>query len=231
MKYAIIGAMQEEIDCLLSVIENKKEVEIKGFKYYEGILNSKEVVISLSGIGKVNATVGTTLLIDKFNPDYIINTGSAGGFSEKLNIKDIVISSEVIHCDADSRGFGYQYGQIPQMPHMYYPNKHLVEKAEEVAREIEGVNVYKGLIGSGDSFISNEQQITHLQTYLPGLLAAEMEGAAIAQTCYLLNKPFVIIRAISDIVVKDGNAITFDEFVVEAGKTSASLIQRLLEVL
>lgn len=231
MKVAIIAAMQEELNYLLAVMENKKETHILNYPFYEGKLGGKEVVVALSGIGKVCATVGCTLLIENFQPDCILNTGSAGGFQPQLEIEDLVISEEVVHFDADSRGFGYKYGQIPQMPEVYTAQQELVQKAYEVATQKQKLRAYKGLIGSGDSFISNEEQVATLQKHFPNILAAEMEGAAIAQTCHLLEKPFVIIRAISDIVVKKGNAVTFDEFVEKAGKTSAKLVIELLKEL
>lgn len=220
--------MQEELNFLRSTLKDVKEETIHNYKYYTANYNNHELVIALSGIGKVNATVGTTLLIDRYNPDYVINTGSAGGFNSKLKIKDIVISSEVIHCDADSRGFGYKYGQIPQMPESYKANPMLIEKAEQAAHDFTESNCHKGIIGSGDSFISNPDQVAHLMKHLPNILAAEMESAAIAQTCYLFKKEFVIIRAISDIVIEEGNEIDFDKFVEQAGVMSGKLILKML---
>ena len=115
----IIGAMEEEVTILKRKLNDMNEINIAHVKFYVGTLNHKEVVLTQSGIGKVNASISTTLLIEKFNPEVVINTGSAGALDKTLSIGDILVSNHVLYHDANATAFGYEYGQIPQMPKTY----------------------------------------------------------------------------------------------------------------
>ena len=135
----IIGAMDEEIELLLANMENKIEEIIANSRFIRGTLSGKEVVLLKSGIGKVNAAMGATIMMEKFAPTLIINTGSAGGFSEKLEVGDIIISSEVVHHDVDVTSFDYAYGQVPGLPETFTADQRLVDIAEATVKEI-GIN-------------------------------------------------------------------------------------------
>lgn len=230
MRVGIIGAMDEEVDLLRSKLENRKDVNLAGTEFYSGKIDSLEVVLLKSGIGKVNAAMGTTLLIDKFQPDVIINTGSAGGFHHDLSVGDVVISDAVRHHDVDVTIFGYEYGQVPRMPAYYKPDEKLVSIAVKSAEKIDGLQVVEGLIASGDSFMNDPERVEFIRSKLPDLYAAEMEAAAIAQVAHQFEVPFVIIRSLSDIAGKDSN-ISFDQFLETAAKNSAELILLMLEEL
>ena len=115
--------MEEEVTLLREKIVNKKEHTVVGFKFIEGELFGKEGVLLRSGIGKVNAAMSTTILLQTFKPDYLINTGSAGGLNPELEVGDVVISNEVRHHDVDATIFGYEYGQVPQMPASFKANE------------------------------------------------------------------------------------------------------------
>lgn len=230
MRVGIIGAMDQEVDLLRSKLEDRKDTNLAGSEFFEGKIDSSDVVLLKSGIGKVNAALGTALLIEKFQPDVIINTGSAGGFLKDLNVGDVVISTEVRHHDVDVTIFGYEYGQVPRMPAYFAPDEKLVEAAVKSAEKIDGIQVVKGLIASGDSFMNDPERVEYVRTKLPDLYAAEMEAAAIAQVAYLFDKPFVIIRSLSDIAGKESN-ISFDQFLETAAKNSAELILLMLEEL
>jgi adenosylhomocysteine nucleosidase len=230
MRVGIIGAMDEEVDLLRSKLENRKDLNLAGTEFYSGKIDSLEVVLLKSGIGKVNAAMGTTLLIDKFQPDVIINTGSAGGFHHDLSVGDVVISDAVRHHDVDVTIFGYEYGQVPRMPAYYKPDEKLVSIAVKSAEKINGLQVVEGLIASGDSFMNDPERVEFIRSKLPDLYAAEMEAAAIAQVAHQFEVPFVIIRSLSDIAGKDSN-ISFDQFLETAAKNSAELILLMLEEL
>ncbi|UYZ23788.1 5'-methylthioadenosine/S-adenosylhomocysteine nucleosidase [Mesobacillus jeotgali] len=230
MRVGIIGAMDEEVDLLRSKLEERKDTILAGSEFYQGKIDSLEVVLLKSGIGKVNAALGTALLIEKFEPDVIINTGSAGGFHKDLNVGDVVISTEVRHHDVDVTIFGYEYGQVPRMPAYFAPDDKLVAAAVKSAEQIDGIQVVNGLIASGDSFMNDRERVEFIRTKLPDLYAAEMEAAAIAQVAYQFEKPFVIIRSLSDIAGKESN-ISFDQFLETAAKNSAELILLMLEEL
>src|SRR5690625_3973327 len=122
MKFGIIGAMDEEIESIHANMSDKQKYEIANSLFIEGKIHNKEVVLVKSGIGKVNAAMTTTILMERFKPTYIINTGSSGGFCDHLNVGDIVISREVVHHDVDVTAFNYEYGQVPKLPPTFEAN-------------------------------------------------------------------------------------------------------------
>ncbi|WP_062234264.1 5'-methylthioadenosine/S-adenosylhomocysteine nucleosidase [Fictibacillus sp. FJAT-27399] len=230
MKIGIIGAMEEEVIILRDKLSHRQDKTLAGCEFYTGKIDGLDIILLKSGIGKVNAAIGTTLMIEMFQPDCIINTGSAGGFHKDLNVGDVVISTEVRHHDVDATIFGYEYGQVPQMPAYYVPDADLVSIAVKSAEKVSGIQVAKGLIASGDSFMSDHERVEFIRTKLTGLYAAEMEAAAIAQVAYQFKVPFVIIRSLSDIAGKDAR-VSYDQFLDTASKHSAELILLMIEEL
>lgn len=231
MKIGIIGAMTEEIEDLKLRMNDYTTEERAGFTFYSGKIFNEDVVLLLSGIGKVNAAMGTTLLIERYSPNCIINTGSAGGFSDKLSIGDVVISTEVRHHDVDATIFGYEYGQVPRMPAAFIPNKILIEMAEKAVEKLENVETSSGLIATGDSFMHREEHIHAVRKKLPAIMAAEMEAAGIAQCCHNFDVPFVIIRAISDIAGDEENHIEFNDFLKVAAVNSANMVMKIVQLI
>ena len=136
MKIGIIGAMDEEVTILKSAMNNVTTTKVAGCEFYQGELNGKQVVLTKSGIGKVAAAVATTLLLEKFSPDSIINTGSAGGFDANLNVGDIVISTEVRFHDVDLTAFGYEIGQMAQLPAAFEATPSLIDVAQQAAQTL-----------------------------------------------------------------------------------------------
>ncbi|PLT30909.1 5'-methylthioadenosine/S-adenosylhomocysteine nucleosidase [Peribacillus deserti] len=228
MKAAIIGAMEEEVTILRDKLENVTQETVAGCEFNIGTLNGAEVVLLKSGIGKVNAALSTAVLLEKYKPDVIINTGSAGGFLSSLNVGDVVISSEVRHHDVDVTAFGYEYGQVPQLPAAFAADEKLVAAAEEAAAEINGIQVVTGLIATGDSFMSDKERVEFVRGKFPELYAAEMEAAAIAQVAYQFDVPFVVIRALSDIAGKESD-ISFEKFLVRAAENSSELVIKIVD--
>ncbi len=230
MKVAIIGAMEEEVTILRDKVENREETVIAGCEYSTGTINGVEVVLLKSGIGKVNAALSTAILLEKFQPDYVINTGSAGGFHPDLNVGDAIISSEVRHHDVDVTAFGYEYGQVPNLPAAYQADEKLVAIAEQSAQEVTDMKVAKGLIATGDSFMNDPVRVEFVRGKFPELMAAEMEAAAVAQVCHQFKVPFVIIRALSDIAGKESD-VSFDQFLEKAAVNSTNLVLNFLSKL
>lgn len=230
MKIAIIGAMEEEVALLRKKISNQEQQIIAGCEFTTGNMDGAEVILLRSGIGKVNAAMSTTILLDRFKPDYVINTGSAGGFHPDLNVGDIIISSEVRHHDVDVTAFGYEYGQVPQLPAAFEANSELVEIAEAAATEIGSVQVVKGLIATGDSFMNDPKRVEAIRDKFLNLQAVEMEAAAIAQVSYQFGIPFVIIRSLSDIAGKESD-VSFEQYLEKAALHSASLVMKIVEKL
>ncbi len=230
MKVAIIGAMEEEVTILRETIENREDTTIAGCEFTTGTIHGQDVVLLKSGIGKVNAAMSTTLLLQNFNPTYVINTGSAGGYLESLNVGDIVISSEVRHHDVDVTAFNYEYGQVPGLPASFSADQKLVDIAEKCASTIEDVQVVKGLIATGDSFMNDPERVEFVRTKFTELYAVEMEAAAIAQVCYQFGTPFVITRALSDIAGKESN-VSFENFLETAAVNSSNIVIKIVEEL
>ena len=222
MTIGIIGAMDEEVALLLDQMTEKQEQTVANCLFVQGKLQDKSVVLLKSGIGKVNAAMATTIMHERFAPTHVINTGSAGGFASNLEVGDIVISTEVVHHDVDVTAFNYSYGQVPGLPPMYEADKTLVEKAVAAVKNMD-INCEQGIIATGDSFMEDAERVAFVHEKFPTMLASEMEAAAVAQVCHQYNKPFVIIRALSDIAGKK-SSISFDQFLETAAKNAAQLI-------
>ncbi|MDR3335866.1 MAG: 5'-methylthioadenosine/S-adenosylhomocysteine nucleosidase [Treponema sp.] len=231
----IIGAMEDEVTILRQAIKNVKNETVGGFEFNSGSLEGKDVVLLRCGISKVNAAVGCALLIERYHPSLVINTGSAGGLDPSLNIGDAIISDGLVQHDVDVTGFGYLPGQIPHMPQIFTVPGDLIDLAERSVDELkkEGrlpvdFNHVRGLIGSGDVFMHEEDKIRALLERFPSLRAVEMEGAAIAQACYLFQIPSLIIRAVSDIAGKE-SPVTSVEFLPMASRHSGEIVQRIVK--
>lgn len=228
MKIAIIGAMEEEVALLRSKLENQTTEIYAGFEYYLGQIADKQIVLLRSGIGKVNAAISTAILLQIFKPDYVINTGSAGGFHTDLEVGDIVISSAVCHHDVDVTPFGYDLGQVPGLPACFLPDQKLIDAAKNSIESLKEVTHMHGLIATGDRFMHQPEDVNNTRKNFPEMIACEMEAAAVAQVCHTFEKPFVIIRSLSDIAGKE-NAKTFEQYLEQAATHSAKVILGMLD--
>ncbi len=227
MKVGIIGAMEQEVSILKQSISNLVEQQKGGCTFFTGQLNGVEVVLLQSGIGKVAASIGTTLLISDFQPDVVINTGSAGGFDSSLNLGDVIISTEVRHHDADVTAFGYEIGQMAGQPAAFTADKELIELAEKA---LTGQHAVRGLICTGDTFVCTPEAQTRIRRDFPSVIAVEMEASAIAQTCHQFKVPFVVVRAISDVADKE-SPMSFEEFLPLAAKSSSEMVFNILDLI
>ena len=222
MLIAIIAAMEEENASLRIQLKNIKTEIMHGFEFCCGTIYGKDVVLLKSGVGKVNAAISTTLLLHQYKPDYVINTGTAGGFDPSLNIGDLVISENVLHHDVNVTSFGYEAGQLPGLPTLFSPDKQLLAIT---IKQLDALDIpyRQGLIASGDRFIHEGNDVNTIRRLFPDMMACEMEAAAVAQVCYKFKIPFIVIRAISDIPGKE-NVRDFKIFL----KTSTQTYTRLL---
>ncbi|HEX5791800.1 MAG TPA: 5'-methylthioadenosine/S-adenosylhomocysteine nucleosidase [Rheinheimera sp.] len=223
----IIGAMEPEVALLRQQISNVSCTELGSYTFYTGTLAGAQIILVQSGIGKVASALATALLIQHFKPDAVINTGSAGGFDPELNVGDVVISTEVRHHDVDVTAFGYEMGQVPQMPAAFSAHPVLINAAEQSIQALGFCQTKKGLIATGDSFICDPARIATIRQQFPTMLAVEMEGAAIAQVCHMLATPFVVIRSLSDIAGKESPQ-SFEAYLEVASKNSSAMVMELL---
>jgi adenosylhomocysteine nucleosidase len=230
----IIGAMEEEIALLRSFMENTRNVCFGSFKFIAGKLEGRDVALLRCGIGKVQAAAGCAILIEKYKPVLVFNTGSAGGIDRSLTFGDVIIADGLLYHDVDVTAFNYAPGQIPGQPQIFQVSGDLIEKAEMAVDELkaekilpESLNHVRGLIGSGDAFICDPVRIDLLIKTFPGLRAVEMEGAAIAHICALFNIPSLIIRSLSDIAGVE-SPLTSEQFLPLAAKHSAEIVRRFI---
>lgn len=230
-RIGIIGAMAQEVSILASQLENAERHEHAGGVFYTGRRHGIDVVILQSGIGKVNAAVGTAVLLERYRPDAIINTGSAGGFANDMHIGDVVVSDEVRHHDVDVTAFGYEFGQVPNMPAAFAADVGLRQLARQAVKTLDEVGVREGLIATGDSFMADHARVDATRARFPSMLAVDMEAAAIAQACHLFGCPFVVIRALSDIPGSGDNHLSFEEFLDLAAQRSSRMVDQILRQL
>ena len=228
-KIGIIGAMDIEVAGLKADMEIKREVRKAKMDLCEGVLKGHDVVVVKSGIGKVNAAVCIQILVDEFQVDAVINTGIAGSLNAKIDIGDIVISTDVVHHDMDAVNFGYEPGQIPQMDvFSFAADETLAKLAEEACLEVNPeISVFHGRIVSGDQFVADKAVKERIVNLFHGY-CTEMEGASIAQAAYLNEVPFVILRAISD-KADDSASEDYPTFEKKAAQHCINLVEKLLE--
>jgi len=226
----IIGAMQEEIELLLAGMEGTTSVRHAGITYHNGTFRGRKIVVTRSGVGKVNAAVCTQVLIDRFGADAILFTGVAGAVDPDLDIGDIVISSSSVQHDVDVTALGFARGTIPYQEVSEFPaDARLVELAEEAGRRTFPGRCRTGKVLSGDQFIADRSAVQALYEQFGGA-CTEMEGASVAQVCFMNDVPHVIIRSMSD--KADGSAhANFAEFTVEAANRSFALVDEIVKAL
>ncbi|AFK00743.1 5'-methylthioadenosine/S-adenosylhomocysteine nucleosidase [Cronobacter sakazakii] len=226
MKAGIIGAMEEEVTLLRDKIDNRQTLNIAGCEIYTGTLNGVEVALLKSGIGKVSAAMGATLLLEHCEPDVIINTGSAGGLAPSLKVGDIVVSDEVRYHDADVTAFGYEYGQMAGCPAAFKADEKLIAAAQETIEKL-NLHAVRGLVVSGDAFINGSVNLAKIRHNFPQAIAVEMEATAIGHVCHNFGVPFVVVRAISDVADQQSH-LSFEEFLAVAAKQSSLMVETLL---
>jgi len=226
VKFGIIGAMDEEVNGLKSKMELVESVQIAGNEFFKGNLYGREIVVVKCGIGKVNAAICTQALIDRFAPQFVINTGVAGSMDARAGIGDIVVSDDLVQHDFDSTAFGdSEVGEIPRLGMRFFKaDKLLIDVA--LSAPVDTYKLLKGRIATGDQFIADAAHKNKIkELFAP--LCVEMEGAAIAHACHLNSVPFVVIRAVSDNA--DGSAdITFEKFLNLAATNSSLIVEAIL---
>ena len=227
-KIGIIFAMNEELIELKKYLNIEKEYNIFDLTFYESKINDNDVVLVQSGVGKVNAARCAQILIDNIKVDYIFNIGVAGGVSENLNVGDIVIGEKVVQHDFDITAFNHEKGYIPNVGVYIDSDEYLLKVAQNIISK-SNINTLTGVIASGDIFCTDYMMSKKINTKF-NALCVEMEGASIAQVCYLSHIPFLIIRSISD-TPNNNNVITYEEFLEDSCKKVADLMFKILNEL
>ena len=230
----IIGAMTEEIELLRQLIDIETINKYANNNYIVGQLCGQQVALLQSGIGKVNATIGTQIMIDRYDVDLIIFTGLAGSLVPNLTRGDIVVSNNVVQHDFNLTAFGRRHGELPDFGRMIEVDSQLVKFAcyaydDVFEKQDDRPQLVVGTICSGDSFITDRRKIDWLHREFGGV-AMEMEGAAVGYTCYVNDVKFVIIRTISD-TGGDAGADDFKKYLAKASVNSFGIVKTMLTIM
>lgn len=228
-KIGIIVAMEEEEEAILNIMKEKEVIQEYNLKFIKGKIKNTKCVVVQSGVGKVNAARTTQIMIDKFDIQYVINVGAGGAINEKLNIGDIVIGRYVLQHDFDITAFGHDKGYITGVGNKVICDEKLVQKFDEIIKNLskENYSIKIGIIATGDIFCTDPKMKDKIHDKFDADVV-DMECAAIAQTCFLDNLPFAVVRSISDTPNKE-NAATFDENLKLASKRCAEILDKFLE--
>jgi adenosylhomocysteine nucleosidase len=242
-----LGAFEREVTLLEDRVTQRRERIIEGIRFVSGKLNGRQVVVTWTGVGKVNAAMTTTLLIEHFKPKRIIFTGIAGGVNRDLQPGDIVIAERTAYHDMGTvwpeglffKGVKSRIGGY-ENPVFFPADKELVKLAQRAAdgttlesiRTLKGrrdPKIIKGVVVTGDAFIASADKCAELRKRLEAD-AVEMEGAAVAQICYQRQIPCLVIRSISD-NADEGAVMDKQMFYIMAARNSASLVAEMVGLL
>lgn len=229
-RIGIIGAMQVEVDLLIQAMRSQGPVSMKSIAsrdFYEGNLNGTPVVVVQCGVGMVNAALCAQALITSFSATAVINTGIAGSLDPAIDIGDVVLSTDSINHIMDVQNLGYQPGQTPGIDVVGYPASETLRKIAGSAAQSLSLRYHEGRVASGDRFVREDGEKERIKAAFHAS-CCEMEGAAIAQTCYLSNIPYLIVRAISD--KADGSAsVDYPTFETKAAHDCAALTMEMMQ--
>ena len=223
----ILGAMDEEIALLTQSLNSPLEETVQHLTCHRGEYAGQQLIIARCGIGKVASALAVGVLVNAYRPDIVINTGSSGGYDKRLNVGDIVVADELVQFDVDLTNFGYVHGQPAGMPARFTCDSDLVKSAIQCASHLTDINAFSGLVGTSEKFICEAADTQRISELFPDITAVEMEGAAIAQACHMLNTRCLVIRCVSDLANEESTH-TFEEYLDKAAKNSASLVMKLV---
>ncbi len=219
----IIGAMDIEVAGFKNHMNDITVEKHAFFEFTKGIIHGKEIVVVMCGIGKVSAAICTQLMIDKYNPSVIINTGVAGGLDKTLSIGDIAVATNVVQHDIDTTIFGDPKGYITNLNLTRIPvEENIYNTLKESAMRFEGTNVVLGTIASGDQFISTPYQKNQIIDEF-NAIAVEMEGGSVGHVCYSNDVKFGVIRAISDNASGDA-LMDYESFKIMAAEKTIKIV-------
>lgn len=221
---AVIAAMDKEVEAIVSILSEHEHFEKSGIEFDKGNLEGKSIIVMKSGVGKGNASMATTILLENFDIDFVVNIGTAGGLESSQQVLDAVISTSVVQHDMDTSPIDGEEG----IGLYFEADQKLASICVDALSSLD-VPVYQGLVASGDQFIANEEQLKRLHTYFPKAICAEMEAGAIAQVCTHYHVPFVVLRSLSDVAHKEGSHMDFMTYVEHASKRSAAFCKALMK--
>lgn len=219
MTIGIIVAMSKELRLIIPMLGEVTTQTCGSTTFHIGNIPGHKVVAMECGIGKVNAAIGATTLIDTFAPDLVINTGVAAGAASDVAVMDVVVATGLVHHDFWC--IGEEWGHVPGCPRIL--------PSVNFDKIVSGPHVRHGLIATGELFISRKEEVETIRSRFPDVKAIDMESAAIAQVCCLRDVPFFCMRVISDSPWSDhDNSRQYEDFWEDAPRHSFSLVSKIL---
>jgi adenosylhomocysteine nucleosidase len=226
--YAIIGAMDQEIEAILKMMDGVQIYQFNNQPFYQGLVNNKIIILVKSGIGKVASAMTTTQLLTNFSIEAIVNIGTCGGIESKVEPLDLIIGQELVYGDVDLVAFKYPYGQMAGQPATFKSDQTLVGKIRDISKKV-GLNPKLGNLMSSDAFITDKKIINERIKLIDlPIIGVDMESASIAQVATAFKKPFVVLRVVSDIIGMEKQVNSFDKLVSESSIKVAKIIKELI---
>lgn len=222
----IIGAMDIEVNGIVSSMLNVSEKTISGIKFFSGKMYDKDVVVAKCGIGKVFAAICAQTMILEYKPSVIINSGVAGSLTKELGVLNVAIAKNVVQHDMDTSPLGAPKGLVSGINIVYFNAAEIVVNTLIVSAQMQSYNYICGTIASGDKFMSVPSEKKALNDEF-GAIACEMEGGAIGHVCYINGVPFGILRAISD---GEGAEMDYATFAEKAANQSIEIMKNFVKI-
>ncbi len=221
----LIAAMPQEIDALTANMTNGSTRQVADVEFRTGKLGQEELVIALSGVGKVHAAIAATLMCQIYQPECLISIGVAGGLRDEQEVGDLVISDKAVQADFDTSFIDGPEG----IGKVFKADEKLIARAEEAAQK-NGIPFRIGTVATQDLFMAADEDYAKLMKHFPNSACSEMEGGAVAQVAQAFNLPFVILRTLSDVVVHEDNPVEFSTFTIASSKKAAALFKTFCEL-
>lgn len=223
----IIGAMEPEVEGIVARLEDKAVETVSGITLYTGRLLGKSVAVARCGIGKVFAAICAEVMILRYSPSLLVNTGVGGALAGGISTGDIVIADKLCQHDMDTTAIGDAIGLVSGINKVYFESDERAVSILLSEAKALGLSAMVGTVATGDKFIaSKEDKMRIFENFAAS--ACEMEGGAVAHTAFVNSTPFVVIRAISDSA--DGEAtMDYPTFLPIAAKNSTNLTLALIK--
>lgn len=246
MTLALVSALPEELEAVLALLPDEQRTVVAGRGFWRGHLHGQEVVAVLSGIGKVAAATTTALLVERFGVSAIVMTGVAGGIGPGVAVGDVVVATELLQHDMDASPI-FPRHEVPGYGRSRFAadaalSDRLARACQATLRDapatlgaaaieafgLRNSRLHRGLLATGDRFVSRTADSEALQRELSDALAVDMESAAVAQVCADFGVPLAVVRTISD-RADDAAHVDFPRFLTQvASRYSAAIVERLL---
>ena len=208
----VLGAIPQESELVEWAMTGKRRGRLSGFPYVQGRIAGRRVVLAVTGIGKTNAALVTTLFVEHFRPREVLMTGTASRINPEVRNGDVIVGAVTCNHDFGSLGAGYamEYfgaeGPLGDSSAILYPadprlmaaarraiRRHVPETASHHAPAYVPV-VRVGRLTAGDQFgITDERIADILRQLAPDLM--EMESGTTAQVCWYLRTAFLCVRS------------------------------------